>query len=305
MKISWRLVIEVAAFLVVVWPVPAQGKEPKPAVAIICAVTGTASVTVPGEKPATVRLFDWVSAGSVIKVAQGSRLTLVFASGARYELGEKAQATAGTGSLASSSGPVRQIDRVPPFPPFSPIAKRARAGPQYGAVRIRGAVITHLYPDSGATTIADSTVLRFTPLPDASRYRVELQTANGASVFQVETQSPIVSISPGVLTPGAKYYWEVRTLDRIPQVARGAAEFATLDPDTVRARATLKESLEGAGDTPSLALLAEIDRRLGLLVEARDALRAALAKAPHDVALREALDGLERQLAVDQEKSDR
>ena len=60
------------------------------------------------------------------------------------------------------------------------------------------------------------------------------------------------------------------------------------------ARAVLEESLEAGGDASSLALLAEIDRSLGLLVEAREKFRAAVARAPGDVALRQALDRLER-----------
>jgi cytochrome c-type biogenesis protein CcmH/NrfG len=123
-----------------------------------------------------------------------------------------------------------------------------------------------------------------------------VQIESGASVLQVETQSPTVSISPGILKAGARYYWDVRTLDRAGQAARGAAEFMTLDGETVRARAALKESIDAAGDAQSLAFLGEIDRHLGLLTEARDAFRAAVAKAPDDVALRHALERLEQQL---------
>jgi hypothetical protein len=299
------LLIKVVAVLLLLRAVPASGQDAKSAVAIVCAVTGTASVTAPTKQRKTIRLFEWVSAGSVINVAGGSKLTLVFASGARYELGEIAQVTVGATSVTSSSGPVRELDRVAPFHALAPIAESSRAGSEYAAVRIRGTAITHLYPDGGATTLADSTVLRFRPLQDASRYSVELRTANGASVFQVETQSPIVTVSRGVLKPGAMYSWEVRTLDRIPQAARGEAAFATLSAEAAEARSTLRQSLEGADDGPSLALLAEIDRSLGLLIEAREAFRAAITKAPDDDALRQALDSVVRQLAADREKSDR
>ena len=95
----------------------------------------------------------------------------------------------------------------------------------------------------------------------------------------------------------------MRTLDRIGQAARAVAEFVTLEEKPARARATLKASLDAAGDAPSLALLAEIDRGLGLLAEARDGFRAALARAPGDSGLREALEALERQLASEGEKS--
>lgn len=304
MTITGHTVINALAFLVLLRCANASSQEAKSPVAIVCALTGTASVTVPADQRTTpLRLFEWLSAGSVIEVARGSKLTLVFSSGARYELGETAKATAGTRSFASISGPVRELQAVPPLPRFPPIAESARVGPRSGAVRIRGVTIAHLYPDSGTATLADSTVLRFTPVPDASLYRVEVEAENGTRVFQVEAQSPTVSISPGVLKPGARYYWQVRTLDRIGQVAQGAGEFVTLSAQTAQARAALKEALEVAGDAPSLALLAEIDRSLGLLVEAREEFRAALAKAPGDVALRRALDRLEQQLAAERDKS--
>ena len=48
-----------------------------------------------------------------------------------------------------------------------------------------------------------------------------------------------------------------------------------------------------------------IDRSLGLLAEAHDGLRAALAKAPGDSGIREALEALERQLAAEGKDSAR
>jgi hypothetical protein len=306
MTIAFRIVINGLVLLAALGASTASGQEPKSPVAIVCAVVGTASVTVSAAgKTTPLRLFEWVADGSVIEVARGSQLTLVFSSGARYELGETAKATAGTTSLASSAGPVRELEAVPPFPTVLPITASARTGPRYGAVRIRGATLTHLYPHGDAATLADSAALRFAPVSDASRYSVEVETESGTSVLRVETQSPSVSISPGILKPGAKYYWQVGTLDRIGQAARGAAEFVTLSAEAASRRAALKQSLEAAGDAASLALLAEIDRSLGLLIEAREEFRAALAKAPGDVSLRSALERLEQDLAAEREKSER
>ena len=299
-------VIASLALLLVLRGGSALGQERESAVAIVSALTGTASVTVPRErKPTRLSLFDRLSAGSAIEVGRGSTLTLVFSSGARYELGETATATAGLRSLTVSSGPVRDLEPVPPLPRLSPIAENARQAPRSGAVRIRGATIFPLYPDTGASTLADRTVLRFTAVPDASRYRVDVETESGKTVFQGETRSSTVSISPGILKPGVQYYWQVRTVDRIGQVARGAAEFVTLGAETARARAGLAASLELAGDASSLALMAEIDRSLGLLIEAREKFRVAVAKAPGDIALRQALDRLEQQLAADQPKPEK
>jgi hypothetical protein len=281
----------------------ALGQETGPPVAIVCALTGTASLTVPAEQRTTaLRLFDWLRPGSIVEIAPDSSLTIVFSNGVRYELGGTARATTGTNTLDSSSGPVRQLEPVPPLPRLAPIAEGARTGPRYAAIRIRGGTIGKLYPDLGAATLAESTVLRFDPVPDASRYRVDVQTESGVSVFQVETQSPAVSVSPGILKPGEKYYWDVRTLDRIGQAARGAAEFVTLTEEAANARAVLKRSLERADDVASLALLAEVDRGLGLLIEAREQFREALKRYPGDAGLRHTLDRLEQQLADPREK---
>src|SRR4030095_16917168 len=104
MTIASRMVITGLVLLVAFGASTASGQEPKSPVAIVCAVVGTASVTVPAERPTTpLRLFEWVTDGSVIEVARGSKLTLVSSSGTRYELGETAKATAGTTSLASSA----------------------------------------------------------------------------------------------------------------------------------------------------------------------------------------------------------
>jgi hypothetical protein len=303
-KVTAHPVITGLACLVILRGASALGQEAQSPVAIVSALTGTASLTLPAEKGTTpLRLFEWLSPGSVVEVARESSVTLVFSSGVRYELGGTAKATAGASALASSSGPVRHLPAVPPLPKLSPIVETVRTGPRSGAVRIRGATMTHLYPDAGSATLADSTVLRFMPVPDASRYRVEVETETGTSVFHVETPSSIVNVARGILKPGARYYWQVRTLDRIGQVARGAAEFVTLGADTAGARARLEESLEREGDASSLALLAEIDRRLGLHVEAREKFRTAVARTPADVALRQALDRLEQQLAADREKA--
>jgi hypothetical protein len=53
------------------------------------------------------------------------------------------------------------------------------------------------------------------------------------------------------------------------------------------------------GDAESLALLAEVDRRLGLLAEAREEFRMVLARFADDVVVRNALADLESRLPAD------
>jgi hypothetical protein len=76
---------------------------------------------------------------------------------------------------------------------------------------------------------------------------------------------------------------------------RGQGGLAMLSEDIVRAREEARKILEAEG-TGSLPLLAEIDRSLGLLLEAREDLRAAVDHEPANSALREALTKIEMQL---------
>ncbi len=77
-----------------------------------------------------------------------------------------------------------------------------------------------------------------------------------------------------MLHSGRRYWWTVRTLDRLGPVARGEAELVTLGEDAARAREERREILASEGEG-ALPLLAEIDRGLGLLLEAREELRKA------------------------------
>jgi hypothetical protein len=102
-------------------------------------------------------------------------------------------------------------------------------------------------------------------------------------------------VPAGTLKPGTTYFWRVETLDRFGAAARGEAGFSTVGADTQRSRDALAAAI-GTSESPrALGLLAEIDRRIGLLRESRDGFRAAVARAPEDKALREALARIEQQ----------
>ena len=257
--------------------------------AIISQIEGTAHVTTSAAAQRTaLALFDWVPRGAVVEVAPRSKVAIAFANGKRWELGERARVTIDDNGVTSSTGTVRQLASLPPMPAISPAAGQGQQ--RAAATRVRGSKIEGLYPDGSALTLADETVLRFSPDAGASRYRIVVENESGDAVFQAETESASVAISAGILQPGSRYYWNVRTLDKIGSTARGEAEFATLAADKAASRAAFRQALTASGDAASLALLAEIDRSLGLLHEAEQGLQAALAKAPNDEALRRALD---------------
>jgi hypothetical protein len=110
----------------------------------------------------------------------------------------------------------------------------------------------------------------------------------------VESTTPQVVVPAGVLQPGASYYWTVQTLDKVGGASRGTSEFKTLSSEDARVRQALRQSLAVEVDASGLALMAEIDRRLGLYEEALSGFRAALAKSPEDVALQQSVQRLEK-----------
>lgn len=243
---------------------PQQSTKP---VALIYALTGEATLTVPGGGRQPLRLFDRLSVGTALEVGTSSRLAIAFANGRRYELGERSRATLGQSDLASRSGPVRPLPRVPPLPRILPIAEEEHPGPRPGAPLIRAERITGLYPRDGAATLAAATTLRFEPVNGAGKYRIEVQDRQGNVVFATETTASSVGLSPKALQPGKRYDWTVRTIDRVGPVAQGEAGFVTLPARVAEEREALRKAVERLGDKELLALLAEVDRSLGLLDE--------------------------------------
>jgi len=165
----------------------------------------------------------------------------------------------------------------------------------FGAILLATA-IAGLYPRGGAATLAGATVLRFAPVDGARKYRIEVQDRGGMVVFATETAAPPATLPAEVLQAGTPYSWRVRTVEQVGPVAEGKASFVTLPAQLAQAREELRRSIETMGDAASLALLAEVDRSLGLRLEARDGLRAAVRAAPEDARLAASLARLERRL---------
>jgi len=284
------------AGLVLVLAVPLAAAPPEP-IAIVYGLSGSATTRLSAagaRRPA--QRFEWLGAGTEIAVDPGGTLLLAFADGSRYELGGGAKATLWPrGGLASSSGPVRALASVSPLPKLEGLAADARAGSRAGAVRLRGLRIAGLYPRDDASVLPNEALLSFAPLPGATRYKIQVEDETGNAVFDAEVAGSSVVVSPGVLRPGARYHWTVRSLG-VSDPARGEADFVVLAAESLTAREELRRSLREPADAESLALLAEVDCRLGLLAEARRGFEAARAKAPDDKALAAALERIDRQM---------
>jgi hypothetical protein len=263
-------------------------------VAIIYRLAGTASRIDPGRPRRPVGLFDRLPAGVVLETEPGARLELAFGTGLRWALGSGSRAALGPAGLATRSGDVRQLLPVPPLPLLGPIRKEDHPGRHPGAVRIRGERITGLYPGRGAAAIASAVVLRFLPVGGTERYQVELRDEQGTVIFSATTSETAMSVQADFVRPGTRYHWTVRTVERAGPVALGEADFMTLPSRIAEERETLRKAIEAAGDSAALALLAEVDRELGLVMEAQDELRAAVRALPGDAQLAAKLAELER-----------
>ena len=276
-----------------------QQPDSTEAVAVVSALSGTASRTAPPDpKEESIRLFDWLLEGSVVRLDEGSRLTLAFADGSRYEIDESTEATITALGPKVNSGTSTPLESVPPMPRLAAIPRGQHPGARSAAIRLRGQRIRSLYPRAGTVTVAESTVLSFEPVGNARQYKVELENESGRTIFEVETESSSLSVPSGILKPGARYFWSVRTIEMIGPSIRGQSEFSTLTREAIQERSALRESLIKEGDAESLALLAEVDRRLGLFAEAREGFKAALDKSPTNQGIRRALEEIEKQLST-------
>jgi hypothetical protein len=278
-------------------PLPTHSTEA--AVAIVSSLTGKAQKLGPSGESKPVQLFDWLPAGTVIEVGASSRISLTYVNGSCYALEEGTRAKITAGGPEASSGKVSPLNSLPALPRLAVLANAEGTRP--AATRIRGgdSQIRNMYPLADSVALPEETILRFGMVEDATLYRIDLQDETGRTIFDIETRISVITVPAGVLHPDGHYHWRVRTVDRVGPAVWGEGDFSTLPQDDIHRRTVLRKALLKVGDAESLALQAELDRRLGLLMEAREEFRAALSQAPDDMALQRELTEIEAQLTSD------
>ncbi len=270
----------------------AQDAGSREIVGLISELSGPASITSqPSRSPEKAQRFDAIVVGATLEMGPESRGTIVLVDGRRFELGPDARAALGVTGLASSSGPVSELPRLPTLPRIAALDDSRPQGPAAG-VRVRGDVVAGLRPFH-AVLATQATTLRFEPVKRASRYEVAVEDDAGRRVFVGETAGTEMVVPAGTLKPGASYHLTVQTVDKVGGAARGSSRFTTLSDEQMRARDKLRQALQAEGGTGWRALLAEIDRRLGLFEEALNGFRAALTERPDDPALQQSVRRLE------------
>jgi len=274
--------------------IPALRSEP--GAAIVAALSGDATETDGKGHSQTAHLFDWLGSGTVLETTTGGRLVIAFADGKRFELAGAAKVTIGAAGLKDESGMVRALDPLPPLPRLAAIANQAHASTKSGAIRVRGqGTIQGLYPREGFSALPDGTVLRFAASPEAASYKIDLEDDTGRSVFQIQTTSTEVTVPPGTLQAGVHYYWQVRGIGVLGISVKGEAEFTTLASEDISRRATFRAALSGS-DADTMTTRAAVDLQLGLLNDARDELRLALAGSSRPGPIQQQLIAVQQQL---------
>lgn len=290
---NWRQLsaMAIACALVLLMPVHAQERGAPPLAALVSDLTGTVTVRASGTGDArALQRFDALVPGNTLEVGRDSTCLVVLASGQRYELGPAARATLEATRLVRTSGPVTQLPAWPTLPRLAALDGTRPSGPP-GGIRLRGDVVAGLRP-SGTVTRAQQTVLSFQAVNGATRYKLVVEDEAGREVFAVEVSTTRTPVPPDVLTAGRPYYWTVETLDKVGAVARGSGRFTTLSPDAEQAREVLRRTVGTSNAPDTVALLAEIDRRLGLVEEALNGFAQALARDPGNARLRQLHDSL-------------
>lgn len=271
-----------------------QGKE---SAAILVLVEGTVTVTPAGGKPAPARAFDWIEIGSAVETAASSRCILATVGGQRYELGERTRSSVNRGKVEAVTGEMRQTAASAPIPRIAAIEASYTSVQRGGAVRLRGPQLANCDPSPHSAVLPDRVIFSFEPAAAVRRYSVEVRASDGTLVHKAESAGGEVKVPEGLLAAGSEYVWRVTGMGREGGTAppRCEARFRVLSRDAAEERAAFVQSLNRA-DPSSLLLLAEVDRRLGLVREARIELREASASSQLTPDARAGAERLEERL---------
>lgn len=286
--LRWTLVLALAALPAVLAETAAA--PPLETSAIVFEISGRATAGTPRR---ILERLSRLRAGDTVRTEDGASLKLAFGNGLRYRLGPGSSALLGSQGLSRSEGEVEALPRVPTLPRIP--AVRDDRGSHSAATRVRGEVLAGIYP-RGTAALADRARLLFDAVPNAPGYVVEIADAAGERVFRTEVRNGPVEVPAGTLVAGARYSFKVETARRPGPEAVGRGSFVTLSEEVAHEHRTLEEALQKEGDAGAWALLASVNRDLGLLLEAQEAARAALALAPGDAGLLATLAELDRQL---------
>jgi hypothetical protein len=126
---------------------------------------------------------------------------------------------------------------------------------------------------------------------------VTIEDDSGNRILDTKTESTSVPVTAGTAEWGSHYSWQVRAFSSSIVIAQGGSDFTTLSAEEALPREEFAKAVGAKGNDPAaLALLADVDLRLGLTAESCEEFSAALQKKPDDAALRRALESAQASL---------
>jgi hypothetical protein len=262
---------------------PAFASDP----ALIASLSGHVTGATRQGKRAAVSRLDWLSAGTILQTDAKSRVTVLWSNGRRFELGPAARATIEPTGPSNLTGPVHELEPLPPIPKPAPL----EIGTETVAVtRFRsGAKIGALCPGQGMAALAGAVKLSFRNVSGADAYQIVMEDEDGDRLLDERTAS--TEISSPALQPGSHYSWRVRAFGAAGVLAEDWAGFVTLSEEQAKTRQAFADELRKTMEpSTALALLAEVDVESGLVREAIEGFHAALQLEPQDAAIKRNLD---------------
>jgi hypothetical protein len=263
----------------------------EPAAGVLASVTGTATVMYPRGGAMPAHPFDWLKTGASIQTEAGAKVLVVLVNGAKYEVGERSRATLEKGTMHKVSGDLRRLPGLTEIPKLAAISDKL-SSTRGGVVRIRGTKLKQCYPAPGVAILPGESTFAFDPAANITSYVMEIENGEGNVIHRAESSGGPIHVAAGVLQPGANYYWEVG--GGVPDSPKCGGEFSVLSSEDEASRQIFRSAVQNSGEADGLAILAEIDRRLGLLREAREEFNAALSKSSTPDAIRAKLREIER-----------
>lgn len=281
----------VVCSLSIVLPLHAQN-------AIVTELKGQATRAVDSHPEAPAHLLDWLPAGATFQTLSDAHAVLVFSNGKRWELNASTKVRISAKGVEKIAGKLHQLPALTPLPPLPAMAPGQVDSSRAGATMWRSPVITGLFPHSPFLVLPDHVVLRFTPLKDASAYDIVILDEQEKPVYRSKAApGDEIEVPAGTLLPGRVYHWRVSTrTGRMPYI--GEAHLLTLGAAKLAERSRYLAASSSTDRDAAMARVS-VDRQLGLLLEVRDQLRAAL-KQQDDEDLRALLKDTEERMKANQ-----
>lgn len=235
--------------------------------AIVCRIQGKATLAVSGQALREIALYDWLPAGGRLETGPEATLSVVFASGERFEVEAGTVAVVEGRALRATRGRVSRLASLPMIPGMArSAAAEVRGRPGSVTIRRPGPPQpwwTSFRPAADGALLASAAELAFEPRAPGGRHTVEVFNAQGAVIHRATVEAGRLPLPGSLLRPGAWYAWRAVPEDA-PDARPLEARFHTVQARHAAVRARLAEAAAKDAGSEAKALLKAMDAWLGL-----------------------------------------